>query len=135
MIKMKDGNIEYEWYGDEILIKGKRFISSSLFEIGLAVESQAKSLAPIDSGMLKNSISTQSKTEGSNTGEGIIKKPVDENIVLVGTAVEYAPYQEYGTKTMDAQPFLRPALDMVQGKAVTLIQKNGKFEFKEYMKP
>lgn len=28
----------------------------------------------------------------------------------VGNAVRYAPYQEYGTRVMAAQPYLRPAL-------------------------
>ena len=49
----------------------------------------------IDSGRLRASIKNRVK--------------VDE--VRVGTNVEYAPYQEYGTVKMPARPFLRPALD------------------------
>lgn len=33
----------------------------------------------------------------------------------VGPTTEYAPYLEYGTRFMEAQPFVRPALDE-QGK-------------------
>lgn len=29
----------------------------------------------------------------------------------VGASTEYAPYLEYGTRFMDAQPFVKPALD------------------------
>jgi HK97 gp10 family phage protein len=33
------------------------------------------------------------------------------NIIgIVGTNVEYAPYQEFGTSNMQSQPFLLPAL-------------------------
>lgn len=31
--------------------------------------------------------------------------------VDVGPTTEYAPYVEYGTRFMDAQPFVKPALD------------------------
>jgi len=36
--------------------------------------------------------------------------------VVVGTGVNYAPHQEYGTKHIAARPFLRPAFRKVVGK-------------------
>ena len=36
---------------------------------------------------------------------------IDE--AYVGTNLEYAPYQEFGTRTMTPQPYLRPAIDVV----------------------
>lgn len=54
--------------------------------------------------------------------------------VFVGTAVEYGPYVEYGTKRSDAQPFLRPALDMARGKVLHIVEYEGRLAFKEYLK-
>lgn len=34
---------------------------------------------------------------------------------VVGTNVEYAPYVEFGTSRMGAQPYLRPAVDRARG--------------------
>lgn len=34
----------------------------------------------------------------------------------VGATTEYAPYLEYGTRFMDAQPFVRPALEEQEKK-------------------
>lgn len=54
--------------------------------------------------------------------------------VFVGTAVEYGPYIEFGTVNMDAQPFLRPALDMARGKVPQIVRAGAKLEFAGYMK-
>jgi HK97 gp10 family phage protein len=62
-----------------------------------------------------------------------IQKPNGLEEVLVGTAVEYAPYICFGTSKMSAQPFLRPALALAQGKVLTIVQVNGKLQFKEYL--
>jgi hypothetical protein len=51
-------------------------------------------LAPVDTGALRQSY-------------GAV--PVSSNTVHVGSDKEYAPYQEYGTSRMGAQPHLRPA--------------------------
>ncbi len=66
-------------------------------------------------------------------GEAILRCPVDtgnlrsslnfsvsEDEAEIGTPVEYAPYIEYGTSRMAAQPYLRPALDENIGKLVKL---------------
>jgi HK97 gp10 family phage protein len=62
---------------------------------GVAVQAEAIRLAPVDLGRLK----------------GSIKFKVSGDQVKVGTNVEYAAYQEYGTYKMRGKPFLRPALD------------------------
>jgi HK97 gp10 family phage protein len=54
--------------------------------------------------------------------------------VFVGTAVEYGPYIEFGTIRSDAQPFLRPALDMARGKVPQIVQVGAKLEFAGYLK-
>jgi HK97 gp10 family phage protein len=65
---------------------------------GAATQSYAEDIAedargytPVETGRLRDSIYS------------------DEN--EVGTDVEYAPFVEYGTVNMPAQPFLRPAAD------------------------
>lgn len=127
------------WKGTDIKIRGKRVVGKTAYEVGLVVESIAKSLSAIKTGRLKGSITTQSRDKGTRpdspaTGNDVIEKPGDNNEVLVGTAVEYAPYIEYGTVRHGAQPFLRPALDLARGNAVAVGMKNGKREFTGYLK-
>jgi HK97 gp10 family phage protein len=62
----------------------------------LAIEATAKQMAPVDTGNLRNSIQTT---------------VVSALRATVGTNVEYAPYIEYGTSRMAAQPFLTPAAE------------------------
>ena len=50
---------------------------------------------------------------GPNDG---VSAPSDERTAHVGTNVEYAQHLEYGTRHMQAQPFLRKALDNNRSK-------------------
>lgn len=76
-------------------------INRALTIIGLQVENYAKANAPVDTGALRNSITSQVLS--------------DENAVEIGSNIEYAPYQELGTSRMnacnDGQGFLRPAIE------------------------
>ena len=60
------------------------------------IEAEAKRLCPVDTGRLRASINTI--------------KP-RKLVRSIGTSVEYAPYVEFGTYKMRAQPYLRPALE------------------------
>ncbi len=135
---MTTTTISSEWKGQEVKIAGKRVVNKSAYEIGLIVEGQGKLLCAVDTGRLAGSITTQASDHGTNpeapaTGADRIQSPVDADEVLVGTAVEYGPYVEFGTVRSNAQPFLRPALDLAQGKTLTVMEKHGRMEFKEYM--
>ena len=126
-----------EWRGKEVKIAGKRVVNKSAYEIGLIVEGQAKLLCAVDTGRLAGSVTTQASDHGTNpeapaTGADKIKAPTDENEVLVGTPVFYGPYLEFGTVRSNAQPFLRPALDLAQGKMLTVVEKHGRDEFREF---
>ena len=128
-----------QWNGRDVKIRGKRAVGKSAFEIGLIVESNAKMLCPIDTGRLAGSITTQSSENGSGprapaTFSDVIQKPRDPDEVFVGTAIDYGPYQEFGTIRSSAQPFLRPALALAQGKSLTIVQEEGRFQLKEYLK-
>ena len=70
-------------------------IERGLIACGLTAEGHAKSLCPVDTGRLRNSITNQ--------------VDMSEQAVYVGTHVEYAAYVERGTSRMPSRPFLRPA--------------------------
>lgn len=65
------------------------------------IEGRAKLKAPIDTGYLKNSI-TSSRTGPSSW--------------RVEAGAEYAAHVEYGTRYAHAQPYLRPALDEIRAQ-------------------
>jgi hypothetical protein len=143
--------ISQQWHGEEVKIMGKKVVGKSAYEIGLVIEGQAKELAPKNFGYLAASITTQSMTEGTSpespgkykgpsrgADPGMppnmqIAKPKDEMEVLVGTPVEYGPHMEFGTIKTDAQPFLRPALDLAKGRVVTIVERDAKMYFKQYL--
>ena len=87
----------------------------------------------MDTGRLAASISTQSRTEGTGNGTDTISKPTADGVVYVGTPVSYAPYMEFGTVKTEAQSFLRPALTLAKGKAVTITKKESKNVFGDYL--
>lgn len=124
--------VDKVWHGAEIKIQGRKVVNKSAYETGLIVEAQAKSLCPVDQGRLAASITTQSVDMGTKPkGKGavetdLIQKPTDPNEVLVGTPVEYSEYIEFGTMYTDGQAFLRPALDLAQGKVLSILEENGK---------
>jgi HK97 gp10 family phage protein len=78
-------------------IRGK--VGHEVQQAALAIEGQAKALAPVDTGALRNSIQTE--MEGDLTAH-----------VTVG--VEYAEYVEHGTYKMAPQPYLTPAAALVE---------------------
>lgn len=67
-------------------------LSKVVHRSGLRVERDAKSLAPVDTGLLRSSINTE----------------VKGNTATVGTSVEYAPNVEFGIGQRP-QPYLTPA--------------------------
>ena len=113
--------------------------------IGGTVAGHAVELAPVDTGLLRNSITfalggqppqiTTYSSEGESASGKKIEKteghydgeaPPDnsgEVTVYVGTNVEYAPYQELGTVKMDARPFLRPAMENSSDEIEQIIRK------------
>jgi len=68
--------------------------------LALKLRNEAVRRCPVDTGRLRQSIGLQ------KVGDGHYR---------VGTNVVYAPYVEFGTRRMAAQPFMRPALEAVRG--------------------
>ena len=88
--------------------------------IGAAIASQAKLLAPVDYGQLRNSLSASntSRTEMLNNMAGEKAEALDtqglkDDEVYVGSNSDHAIFQEYGTVKQPAQPYLRPAMEAV----------------------
>lgn len=94
---------------------------------GDLIAQRATRKAPVDTGRLKRSI-----TRGNPF------KTADGLAISVGSNVEYAPYQEFGTGDksenpsmsknpswpgIPAHPYLRPAIEESRGEAITLIAK------------
>lgn len=71
-------------------------LSNLVKKTAFAIEAKAKQLAPVDTGLLRGSVTTQV--------EGPFK-------ARVGTGVEYATYQEFGTRYQKGKAFLTPAAD------------------------
>ncbi len=74
-------------------------VEKALVTGALRVERDAKTKAPVDSGRLRSSLTNVTENFGTNSPA-----------VKVGTNVEYAAAQEFGTSRFPAQPFLYPAL-------------------------
>ena len=113
--------------------------------VGGTVERHAKEACPVDTGLLRNSVTfalggdapeiiSYQSTDRDKNGKPIevVKgqyegtAPADDEhqiTVYVGTNVEYAPHQELGTVNMDARPFLRPAMENFQSEIEQILEK------------
>jgi HK97 gp10 family phage protein len=103
----------------------RKIDAKAVTAIAIKVTSQAKDLAPVDKGLLRNSLMWKTSQASGLLEEGA---PIDatvsaDNEALVGSSVEYAVYQEFGTRFMAPKPFLRPAAALIGGAAVADIVK------------
>ena len=144
-------DIKKKWDGPIVKTLGKNVLNKSIYEVGLIIEGQAKELAARKYGYLAASINTQFQGGGDELEDPSkyaketpppehdvksfrkIQAPSQEEVVFVGTAVDYGPYKEFGTVKMDAQPFLRPAADLAQGKILEIVEANAKKHFLGYL--
>lgn len=75
-------------------------LEEAMTTVVLKIEADASRKAPIDTGNLRGSI------------EGIVLGWVGEVLeAAVGSPVEYSQYQEFGTRYMDPNPYLEPAIE------------------------
>jgi len=77
--------------------RADKYIRAAMQRSVLLVERGAKMKAPVDTGRLRSSITGEVRGVGADV------------VGVVGSNVEYAPYQEFGTSRMRAHPYLRPA--------------------------
>ena len=89
---------------DDFFAKPGGPVDEMLTKAAVAVELAAKRFAPVDTGRLRASI--------SHTVERDDKGPV----AFIGSNVNYAIYQELGTRYQPGTPYLRPALHSLRGR-------------------
>jgi HK97 gp10 family phage protein len=85
-------------------------ITNGALKAGFRVERDAKLMVPVDTGLLRGSITTA---------------VVEKNKVVVGTSVEYAPNVEFGIGQR-AQPYLTPAFQMNRENIIADIKEETK---------
>lgn len=81
--------------GADVVPKARQIVRRTAF----GIQRDAAIIAPVDTGALSNSISTDFR----DTSGGIEAE--------VGPTVDYAHYVEDGTSRMNGQPYMRPATD------------------------
>ena len=136
-------NIQFTDNSKEVSDNIKAALLRGLETCGLVAEGYAKKLAPVDTGLLRNSITyaisgeeaaidTYEDNEGKNKGFYSGTAPEESSdktkSVYIGTNVEYASMVEIGTLRADAQPFLKPAVNDHKSKYLKIIEnelKNG----------
>ena len=96
---------------------------AALHAVGLQAVKHMVERVPYDTGLLRNSLtyaldgegaqkSNYKADKGAETGSYTGTTPKEgsnRRAVIIGTNVEYAVYQEYGTSQTPAQPYIRPA--------------------------
>ena len=119
-------------------ILDKATFTGGVLETCIRITTEAKSLCPVafeNGGRLKNSIMYRTKfQEGlfNNESGPSAPKKLDsrpkENEGYIGSNLEYAVYQEFGTRYMAPQPYLRPAGLIVKGTGAGEVIKRIKEE-------
>lgn len=140
-----------KWAGESVKVLGHKVVFKSVWATALHVEQLAKNLCARNYGYLAASINAQMKDKGDKLESPTkyakstipathapatfktIQPPTADNEAHVGTAVDYGPHVEYGTIKMDAQPFLRPALDLAKGDVLEIVKAEGKNHFFKYL--
>ncbi len=138
MMKMTEKRLKY---GDPKKAV-KLALNPSSLNIGVAIASQAKLLAPVDHGQLRNSISVSTlketkllndgrfspKTSPMEYAEELDTQGLKENEAYVGSNSDHAIFMEYGTVKTPAQPFLRPSAELIVDRKTPadIVEKYGK---------
>jgi HK97 gp10 family phage protein len=78
-------------------------------KVALDIEASAKAGAPVDTGALKNSISSD----------------INGLSAEIGPTISYGVFQEYGTSRMAPQPFMGPAVDANEPNFVSAMGQVG----------
>jgi len=81
----------------------------SILELCIKIRGEAFELAPFDTSFLRNSLTYKTNTVDFG-GDSLANIQPKANEGYVGTNVEYAIYQEFGTKHTKPRPYLRPAI-------------------------
>ena len=80
-----------------------------------AIEADAKALAPVDTGNLRNSITTVTQGDGRHA----------TFTASIGPTANYGVHLEYGTSRMAPRPFMGPAAQRHEAAFVQALQQAG----------
>lgn len=131
-------SVEVTSHSKEILqLLGER-VETALEQCGIRAEELAVGKCPVDTGLLRNSITYaldgQSPKKrgyradrGDKSGSYGGQMPAEKKgvrSVCIGTNVEYAPFVELGSSGRKAQPFLKPAIQDHQSDYAEIIRRN-----------
>jgi HK97 gp10 family phage protein len=97
---------------------GEQFTVEDLLKGAEVFLTHAQTLCPVDTGALRDS------------GHLV---PETDDVQIVFDAI-YASYVEYGTWKMEAQPYLRPAMDEAETEAMNAIYDSIDSHFKDLAK-
>lgn len=122
---------ELRWYGDELKAAIAGATEDALFEGGVVLQEAAAARAPRASGTLAESAYTATESKSNYAKRSAVyRKEVKpgRGQAVVGFAAFYARFKEFGTRSLAAEPFLRPALDGEAariGKRIVDVMKKG----------
>lgn len=129
-------NVTVFQHGNPIQGQQESILPSNL---GMSVQtiSNAKLNVPVDFGQLRNTIMfrTKGKQGGFNDSSGEqapanhrLPAPAENDAAFFGSNSDHAVYPEFGTRYMVAQPYFRPAVEILKGgnNAEEIIEKYSK---------
>lgn len=116
---------------EKLLKNSPEHFDKAIRATGFQVEAKAKTLAPVDTGALRNSIHTvthddstfsqavgriQKRKKSRAAAERAVEipKPDKPMVARVGPGMEYGIYLEFGTSRMAARPYMFPAVQGVE---------------------
>lgn len=114
-------SVEIEDHTEEVKEAAAQAVEAALEAVGVQAAGYVSPLAPADTGLLRNSItwaldggspaiSEYASDDGTKKGTYSGTMPKDgknERSVYIGTNVEYAAYQEFGTSRIDAKHYIQ----------------------------
>lgn len=125
-------------YAEDVLETLGERVEVALEQCGIRAEELAVGMCPVDTGLLRNSITyaldgqspkkraykaDRGEKSGSYGGQ-MPKESGDVRSVCIGTNVEYAPFVETGSSGRKPQPFLKPAIQDHQSDYAEIIRSN-----------
>lgn len=131
IVVTKDNSKEY------LRLLGER-IETALEQCGIRAEELAVGKCPVDTGLLRNSITyaldgqpakkgAYKADRGPKTGSYAGQAPKEGSgvrSVIIGSNVEYAPIVELGSSKRKPKPFLKPAVQDHKGDYAEIIKRN-----------
>lgn len=97
--------------GVRVGLRGAQIMRAGAFKMERAM----KAKAAVDTGAMRNSVSTSLMGDGRSTAI----------VAEIGPTVDYAPFVELGTSVMGAQPFVGPAFDENIGGIMSAVEQLG----------